>query len=288
MNNYVRETHKKMFLMQNIFVSLVLLLTCSNAMSQKVLDKAFMKCQYKYTYIKDTLTGKSDNDLLALQIGHKISKCYSQYSAQVDSFYALPNGRTLLATQMKQAYDTRTDRLHKKMRTYIYKNYPEDKMTITDGVALQDYTYEDSLNIQNWEIKDSVKTIMGYDTKMAECYFRGRHWTAWFTEEIPVNNGPWKLGNLPGLIMQAYDDGMQYHFLIVGLQRVSDEPIVFSKTYIGSKKYEHTTRKKFLRHNMKVLCDMNGYILLETGIDLGVNEKQKILRYDLLERDYNK
>ena len=272
--------------MGKVFVILAFLLTCSNTMAQKTIDKAYMKCQYKYTWLRDTLTGKGSDDLLMLQIGHKVSKCFSQYSAQIDSLYALPNGRDLLAQQMKQAFVTNTEYPHKRMRAYIYKNYPEGKMTVTDGASLQDYIYEDSLNVQNWEIKDSVKIIMGYQAQKAECSFRGRHWIAWFAEEIPINNGPWKLGNLPGLIMEAYDEGMQYHFLINGLQKVYDEPIVFTKTYIGSKKFERTTRKNFLRHNMKVLCDMNGYILLETGIDLGTNDKQKVLRYDLLERDY--
>lgn len=258
----------------------------NNVIAQEIIDKAYMKCLYKYTYVRDTLAGVCRDDLLMLQIGHKASKCFSHYTAQIDSLYESPNGREVLNKQMKQAFATNIDPPHKRMRAYLYKNYPEGKMTVTDGASLQDYIYEDSLNVQNWEIKDSVKIIMGYQAQKAECSFRGRHWTAWFAEEIPIDNGPWKLGNLPGLIMEAYDEGMQYHFLINGLQRVNDEPIVFTKTYIGSKKFERTTRKKFLRHNMKVLCDMNGYILLETGIDLGTNDKQKVLRYDLLERDY--
>ena len=174
------------------------------------------------------------------------------------------------------------------MRAYVYKNYPNGQMTVTDGISSQDYIYVDSLDLQNWVIKDSLKTIMGYSVQMAECDFRGRHWTAWFAEDIPVNNGPWKLGNLPGLIMEAYSDGMQNHFVINGLEKTASEPIVFSKSYTGNRKFERTTRKKFLRQNMKYLCDINGYIFLETGIDFGSDKKQNVLRYDLLECDYKK
>lgn len=256
-------------------------------LAQQVIDKAYLTCQYKYSYLNDTLAGKSQEDILILQIGKKISKCFSYYTAQIDSLDEMPNGREILHKQIKQAFATNVDPPHKRMRTYIYKNYPEaKKMFVTDGVSLQDYCYEDSLNLQNWEIKDSTKNVMGYETQLAECDFRGRHWTVWFAEEIPINNGPWKLGNLPGLILEAYDQGMQHHFVMNGMEKTPGVPIVFSKTYIGSKKFERTTRKKFLRLKMKSLCDMNGYIFMETGIDLGVNDKQKELKYDLLERDY--
>jgi len=32
--------------------------------------------------------------------------------------------------------------------------------------------------------------------------------------------------------------------------------------------------------------DLNGYIQMETGIDLSQGKLQKVMRYDLLERDY--
>ena len=268
-----------------IFVSV---LFSAQSMAQKVIDTAYMKCQYKYSYSKDTITGQRSDDLLVLQIGHKVSKCYSHYTAMSDSIHALPDGKKIFHQQMRQAIYTNTEPPHKRMRAYVYKNYPNGQMTVTDGISSQDYIYVDSLDLQNWVIKDSLKTIMGYSVQMAECDFRGRHWTAWFTEDIPVNNGPWKLGNLPGLIMEAYSDGMQNHFVINGLEKTASEPIVFSKSYTGNRKFERTTRKKFLRQNMKYLCDINGYIFLETGIDFGSDKKQNVLRYDLLECDYKK
>ena len=77
--------------MKKIFTLTCLLVTVSAVFSQeKVLDNAYLKCQYEYIFESDTLSGKTRDDLLILQIGENISKCYSHYSNQIDSIDALP------------------------------------------------------------------------------------------------------------------------------------------------------------------------------------------------------
>ena len=122
--------------------------------------------------------------------------------------------------------------------------------------------------------------------RLATADFRGRRWTAWFATDIPVSDGPWKLGGLPGLILEAYDEGQQHVFTAVGLERVKDEPIIFNRSCVGNRKFEQTNRLEFLRSKKKSLMDLNGYIQMETGIDLSQGKPQKVMRYDLLEHDY--
>ena len=276
--------------MEKMIYFLLFLLIPILGFSQKKLDNAYLKCQYEYIWKQDTLSGKTRDDLLILQIGENLSKCYSYYSNEVDSIMALPNGDELwtqiFEAELKKKGVAARNFPRKRMRTYVYKNYPSGKMTVTDGVSLQDFIYEDELNAQQWEIKDSTKTILDYPCQMAACNFRGREWTAWFTTDIPVSDGPWKFGGLPGLIMEAYDKGNQYVFTIVGLQKVEDEPIFFSETYVGSKRFEKSNRIDFLKAKKRYLMDMNGYIEMETGIDLSGGNPPKIMRYDLLELDY--
>lgn len=93
--------------------------------------------------------------------------------------------------------------IYRRMSTFVCKNHPQGKMTVTDGLSLQDYIYEDELNAQNWQFVDSTKTILDYPCQMATCDFRGRQWTAWFAPDIPISDGPWKFGGLPGLIMES-------------------------------------------------------------------------------------
>lgn len=264
----------------------------TNSFSQeKILDNAYLKCQYSYTWQFDTLQNVVRDDLLILEIGKNMSKSYSYHTYQYDSLSSSPKGKAEAQLLLIKVFRDNngsipTDFPRKRMKAYIYKNYPERKMTVTDGISLQDYIYEDELNTQNWQFTDSSKSILDYSCQMATCDFRGRQWTAWFTPDIPISDGPWKFGGLPGLIMEVYDKGSQYHFTMVGLQKVESEPIVFSETYVGSKKFEKTNRLDFLKSKKRYLMDMNGYIEMETGIDLGSGKSAKVMRYDLLELDY--
>ncbi len=42
------------------------------------------------------------------------------------------------------------------------KTIHRGKMTVTDGLLLQDYIYEDTLYAQKWVIQDSSKLILGH------------------------------------------------------------------------------------------------------------------------------
>lgn len=271
---------------------ILLLFSTSFLFSQNKLDIAWLKSSYSYTYLKDTVKKAQNEDLLILQIGKNISKCYSYYTFQSDSLRSSKDGERIWHQLFKKAIVDAKGEIpssgfpYKRMRTCVYKNYPQEKMTITDGISIQDYIYEDTLNAQIWQIRDSVKTILGYSCQKAECNFRGRHWIAWFASDIPVSDGPWKFSGLPGLIMEVYDRGKQHHFTITGLQKVKDEPIVFSPTSVGNKKFEKASRKTFLKAERNYLMDINGRIELETGINFGNDDPQKKVQYDLIERDY--
>ena len=107
---------------------ILLALSIRSVFSQQVLDKAYLKFQYEYTWENDTLSDKTKDDLLILQVGENTSKCYSHYSFQVDSINALPNGRKISGKMLDNAIKSgeffKGNYLHKRMKTYIYKNYP--------------------------------------------------------------------------------------------------------------------------------------------------------------------
>lgn len=61
-----------------------------------------------------------------------------------------------------------------------------------------------------WQFTNQTKTISGYMCHKAQCRFRGRNYTAWFTPEIPIRLGPWKFNNLPGAILQVYNETKEF------------------------------------------------------------------------------
>ena len=282
-----------MHMKEKIVLMLALvLLPLSLFAKQEVIDKAYMKCSYYYKWEFDTLKHEDAprEDLLYLQIGHQISKCFSYYTYQCDSLLSTPSGEKewtqLLHSAIKGGFkggDLRQAFPHKRMNTVVYKNYPAGKVTVTDYMMRQNYVYEDDLNPQDWNIEDSTKTVLGHECQKATCNFRGRHWTAWFASDVPVSDGPWKLCGLPGLIMEAYDDGNQQYFCINGLQQVTDEPIEYGIIDKDFKKLQKITRKDFNKSLIQYNRNQSSIVEAQTGIDLGASTN---CHYDLLERDY--
>ena len=286
----MRQTYKLNEMKTIVSILLLASLAVQAAAREPMIDRAHMKCLYRYVYTFDTLKNELRDDLLILQIGKEVSKCYSYYTFQSDSLQRTPDGAKVWSELFRRA--TEKDGIygdfpHVRMSTYVYKNYPTGQMTITDRISSQGYRYADSLHAQTWIMGDSTRQVLGYTCQQATADFRGRHWTAWFATDIPVSDGPWKLGGLPGLILEVYDEGQQHVFTAVGLERVKDEPIIFNQKDGHNRRFEPTNRLDFLRMERRFLMDSNSFIQMETGIDLLGDEPNQVMRYDLLERDYS-
>jgi GLPGLI family protein len=71
---------------------------------------------------------------------------------------------------------------------------------------------KDNARIISWELLNETKNINSFKCQKALGNFRGRTYTVWFTNDIPVSLGPWKLNGLPGLILEATDSLNQFQF----------------------------------------------------------------------------
>lgn len=81
------------------------------------------------------------------------------------------------------------------------------KMELVNHTFLGDNSYLVSESLApKWNLSDESKEILDYKCYKATGNFRGRFYTLWYTNSIPIGAGPWKLNNLPGLILEASDD----------------------------------------------------------------------------------
>ena len=76
-----------------------------------------------------------------------------------------------------------------------------------------------------WEITDQTKEMEGLFCVKAFGEFGGRVYDVWFTPDIPVSLGPFKLWGLPGLILQAKSrDGKVAYEFVSYESNVKDHP----------------------------------------------------------------
>lgn len=77
------------------------------------------------------------------------------------------------------------------------------------------YIKEDSIqNLIKWHILDTLikEKFLNFNYKIAKCNFRGRKYTAYYTEEVSIFSGPWKFNGLPGLILKIFSDDLAFSF----------------------------------------------------------------------------
>jgi GLPGLI family protein len=112
-----------------------------------------------------------------------------------------------------------------KISARIYKSYPGMKVQYVDKIANgftpSNIGYSEDLKF-NWNILNDKQKIGEYNTQKATTEFGGRKWTAWFSTELPFQDGPYKFFGLPGLIVKIEDDQKNYSWVLQGNKKVKD------------------------------------------------------------------
>lgn len=171
---------------------------------------------YEYSYTLDS-TNKADlqKEMLVLDVNKMGSKFYSYQKYSSDS---------LMMIEIKKQQNSDSEILnfkptYKGKITYtISKNYPDFKTFLHIGMGNDEYKVLDDRKIV-WKINSEKAKIGEFDVQKAETEMYGRKWFAWFTTEIPIQDGPYKFSGLPGLIVKIEDATKTHSFELKGITK---------------------------------------------------------------------
>lgn len=274
--------------MRTMFTIPILLMSIAVCAQQKA------AIEVSYDFSVKSLNGNTKTTNYHLLANPQQSKFFSPKSEQIDSMLSTPEGEAKFNEMQEAALKSmmaqgaiNVKKLPRKTESiYIIKNSIDSMLTYYDMIGRDEYiTYPESFEELKWTLGDESKTILSYDCIQAIADYHGRNWIAWFTTDIPINDGPWKFHGLPGLILEVSDTSGSYSFLATELEK-SDKPIV---PVYGSNKYDKIERRSFLRAKRAILDNPLG-ALSAKGIKIQINPndipESDRDKWDFTETDY--
>lgn len=112
-----------------------------------------------------------------------------------------------------------------KFSEKVYKFYPDMKIQyverIANGFKPVNIAYNEDYKFI-WQTLNEKEKIGEYNTQKATTEYGGRKWTAWFSTDIPLQDGPYKFYGLPGLIIKVEDEGKNYSWELKGNKKVEN------------------------------------------------------------------
>lgn len=166
--------------------------------------------------------------------------------------------------------------------------YPKGMTTVIYSLdMLNAYRYEEETTKLEWTITSEKLDTLDYHCTLATCSYAGRQYKAWFTEDIPVSYGPWKLCGLPGLIIKAETADGDYRFTLAGIEKVKEDKDIclWKREFITKAKDKVRLQEKMLLTRPDEIMDWLGISYTTVSYD-GSKVKLKFFTYDNpLEKD---
>lgn len=269
------------------------------SIADNAVPTAYLKAQYNAWHSISKENGEKPSlkeETYILQIGHGESCYYNRQTYYVDSLINDPNGKLIYDQAWNDALQDFTNSGTNIFRTLedkglmgesSYKNkksFKDNRIVVYDRNG-DNYRYDVDMSDLSWELCDSTAVVLNYECNLARADYHGRQWTAWFAPDIPVQDGPWQLCGLPGLVMKAETDDGAYGFVITGLQQC-DEP--FKVTEMDPNNLFITKRKSFLKMKDYRRRNRSSQIKAMTNGKVNVPESANYKgKDDYLETDYH-
>lgn len=152
-----------------------------------------------------------EGEKLALLIqASKGSSCASE------NFFRKDSVSVLVKEGILSEYDiigNPKNRFKTRFNQFTRKDYPSKTAKVYETIGILPYVFS-MPNMLNWKIGSEHDTIVGYACTKATTSYGGREYEAWFAPEIPISDGPYIFGGLPGLIIKLSDTKGHYVFTL--------------------------------------------------------------------------
>lgn len=186
---------------------------------------------YEYQFIPDSANiSDVKTETMNLDVSADGSKFYSYTVFQADSLSKIELEKQLAATDM---INIKADSRKGSVRYSVSKRYPKYEVSLHNRILMDQYKVAETRPIK-WKIISEKQKIAEWNVQKAEADFAGRHWDAWFTTEIPIQDGPYKFHGLPGLIVKLEDNTKSHIFTLQGIRNIDSIPSeIFSSKEIA-------------------------------------------------------
>lgn len=160
---------------------------------------------YQVTTTPDsTNTDSRKSELAYLDTNGKQSYFYAENTLKRDS--------VMERMRATKSFDrSQMENLRSNLQFSIEKDLGKQSLLYKSRIGRDQYSYNETPAFP-WKILPETVKIGEYNTQKAEVVYGGRTWYAWFTQEIPLQDGPYKFSGLPGLIVKVQDAKGDYSF----------------------------------------------------------------------------
>lgn len=167
----------------------------------------------KAKFYKHIEEGNANENMLLL-IGKNKSLYISPYRYKIDSARVAIKSRGGSISELLEYSSKFPDFV---IGSSIFKNLNKNELHYDRQNTNVSFRIEEDIPLFKWEIKNENKKILNYNCQLATLKYKGRVYKAWFSTQIPIQNGPWKFGGLPGLILKIEDIKNEFSFELIGV-----------------------------------------------------------------------
>lgn len=247
---------------------------------RKIVDRSVMECVYNHR-VYDPYFDKHRFDDEILEIGRKASRYgfYGNYRRDSIVRKDYPDGIDF------NEFQNLGRKCNGRTSTELIKDIRSNKLTNYERIFMDNYYYEEEIPQFEWNLIDESDSICGKKCKKATATFRGRNWTAWYCPNIQSNNGPWKFGGLPGLILKVEDDKKEHVFEAIQIRKSNHDFGFRIRSFIIK-----TDRKKFNEMMLEYKMDVGQIISATPGAPTNADGSPAVppnrrLFYNPIEKD---